>query len=260
MKITALPSRPFIPPQDNFYEKLDEALTRVPERTVVSISSKVVAIGEGRCVKIPEGVDAIAFKDSNARKEADLYIVRDPSVDYGRFFTIKNGILIGSAGIDQSNGNGYLILWPQNPMKSAHDIRAHLMNHHAVRELGVIISDSTSTPLRNGVTGVAIGYAGFHAQHDYRGKPDIFGRLLKAERLNVADSLATCANLVMGEGDECTPFVSIEEVPHLTFADTEVEDPFLTLTVPMEKDIFSMFFKGIPWEQGETYNKTKQDE
>lgn len=277
MKVTAIRSKPFLPPKDDLYAHLDESLAHLPERSVIAISSKVVAIGEGRCVLPPEGVDPLDFKDTLAEEEADLYLPRDPKAPYTRFstptneersehacslrpsavgaksrskFTITNGSFIGSAGIDQSNGNGYFILWPKDPMRSASVARAHLMKRHSIKELGVIITDSKSSPLRNGVTGMTIGYAGFHAQRDYRGKPDIFGRLLKFERLNIADSLAATATLAMGEGDERTPFVLIESAPNVTFTETESDDPFLSLMVPMEDDIFALFMQNAPWQFG----------
>lgn len=249
MKVTAIKSQPLLPPKDDLYVRLDESVRKLPERSVLAVSSKVVAIGEGRCVLPPEGVDPLHFKDALAKKEADFFIPRDPDARYEYFFSIKNGTLVGSAGIDQSNGNGYLILWPQDPMRSAHDIRTHLMKRHGVEELGVIITDSTSAPLRNGVTGITIGYAGIRSQYDYRGLPDIFGRLLKSERLKIADSLAATAVLVMGEGDERTPFVLIEDAPRVAFTETESADPFLTLTIPMEEDIFAPFIQKVPWQR-----------
>lgn len=251
MKVTALQSRPLLPPKDDLYARLDESLVAVPERSVVAVSSKVVAIGEGRCVKAPqeEGPALTAAKDALAEKEAELFIPRDRDAKYPYFFAIRNGTFVASAGIDQSNGNGYFILWPEDPMRSAREIRTHLMEKHGVREVGVIVTDSRGLPLRNGVTGVTIGYAGFRAQRDYRGTPDIFGRHLKFERLNIADSLAVAATLVMGEGNECTPFVLLEDIPGIIFSETESDDPLLSLTVSMEDDIFAPFFKNAPWKK-----------
>lgn len=250
MKVTAIQSRPLLPPKDDLYAHLDESLINVPERSVVAVSSKVVAIGEGRCVAIPEGVDPVEFKDALIMAEAELYIPRDLTAEHSRIFTIINGILISSAGIDQSNGNGFFILWPKDPMGSARGIRTHLMKRHSLKELGVIITDSRGAPLRNGVTGVTIGYAGFYAQRDYRGQPDIFGRLLKAERLNVADSLAAVATLAMGEGDERTPFVLMEDVYSVSFTETESTDLLLALTISMEEDVFAPFIQNAPWQKG----------
>jgi coenzyme F420-0:L-glutamate ligase/coenzyme F420-1:gamma-L-glutamate ligase len=67
--------------------------------------------------------------------------------------------------------------------------------------------------MRTGVTGLALGYAGFKGIRDYRGKSDLFGRKLKVAVTDVADSLATAATLVMGEGAERQPLVVIEDAP-----------------------------------------------
>ncbi len=257
MNITALKSRPLLPPKDDLFAALDEALPsaswRMPERSVVAVSSKVVAIGEGRCVLPPAGLDErglLEYKDTLAQEEAEYYIPRDQEQQYSCFFALKESVFIPSAGIDQSNGNGYFILWPTDALHSAREIRAHLMKRHDISDLGVLITDSTSAPLRNGVTGKAIGYAGFRALYDYRGQQDIFGRQLKSERLNIADSIAAAAVLAMGEGNECAPFVLIEDIPHIVFSETESEDPLLSLSVSMVDDIFAPFFKLAPWRRG----------
>lgn len=67
--------------------------------------------------------------------------------------------------------------------------------------------------MRAGVTGIALGYAGFRGVRDYRGKKDLFGRKLKVTMTDVADSLATAATLVMGEGAERQPLAIIEDAP-----------------------------------------------
>jgi F420-0:gamma-glutamyl ligase len=46
---------------------------------------------------------------------------------------------------------------------------------------------------------------------DYRGKADLFGRTLKLSRTDVADSLATSAVFLMGEGRECQPLAIITD-------------------------------------------------
>lgn len=251
MRATPLSSRPFVPPRDDLRAHLCESIEAIPERSVLAISSKVVAIGQGRCVAIPEGADPKAFKDEVAIREAEYYIPRPVSTQSAsRLFTLKDHTLIGSAGVDESNGNGYLILHPEDAMGAAHEIRAFLAEHFDVQELGVLITDSTSTPMRNGTIGITLGYAGFRAQYDYRGTPDIFGRLVRSERMNVADCLASVATVSMGEGGECTPFVVIDDIPHIEFAETEADDPFLTLSVSLEEDVFSPFFKDAPWQPG----------
>ena len=56
-----------------------------------------------------------------------------------------------------------------------------------------------------GCSGVAIGCAGITAVIDDRGRSDLFGRKLEVTQRAVADNIASAAELVMGEADECIP-------------------------------------------------------
>ena len=80
--------------------------------------------------------------------------------------------------------------------------------------MGIIITDSTTTPLRLGVTGISIGWCGFEPIYDYVGQKDIFGKILEVSKINLLDSLATTATLVMGEGKEQTPIAIIKNPPN----------------------------------------------
>ena len=59
--------------------------------------------------------------------------------------------------------------------------------------------------MRRGCSGVAIGCAGITAVIDDRGRSDLFGRKLEVTQRAVADNIASAAELVMGEADECIP-------------------------------------------------------
>ena len=120
---------------------------------------------------------------------------------------------MASAGIDEYNANGKLILLPKDSFKTARELRNKLRQRYGIRHLGVLITDSRTVPLRAGVTGIALGYAGFRGVKDYRGTPDIFGRRFKFSRTNIADGLASAAGLVMGEGSERQPLAIIEKAP-----------------------------------------------
>lgn len=84
---------------------------------------------------------------------------------------------------------------------------------YRVRKLGVIVADSCQLPMRAGVIGMALGYAGFKSVRDYRGTRDLFGRKFKFSQTNIADSLATAATLMMGEGAERQPLAVIANAP-----------------------------------------------
>ena len=84
---------------------------------------------------------------------------------------------MANAGIDESNAMGKIILLPKNSFKSAEIIRKKLQNKFGVKNLGILITDSRLFPLRAGIVGVALGYAGFKGIKNYIGKKDIFGRI-----------------------------------------------------------------------------------
>ena len=149
---------------------LKKYLPSLKERSVIAITSKVVAICEGRVVKVDE-VD----KDELVKEEVEYFLPKEEN-KYHFFLTIKNNIMIASGGIDESNGNGYYILWPKDSQESANTIREFLVKEYGISDVGVIITDSKTTPLRRGVTGVTLAHSGFAALNDYIGHPDIFGR------------------------------------------------------------------------------------
>ncbi len=66
-------------------------------------------------------------------------------------------------------------------------------------------------PARVGTTGVAIACAGLEPVADMRAKTDLNGRPLKVTFQATADSLATIANLKMGESSESTPIVIVRD-------------------------------------------------
>ena len=101
---------------------------------------------------------------------------------------MKHNLIIPSSGIDESNGDGYYILWPADPQKTANEIREYLTEKHSLGKLGVVITDSKTTPLRWGVTGVSVSHSGFAALNDYIGTKDIFGRELHFTKTNIMDA------------------------------------------------------------------------
>jgi len=193
MKITAYKLRPILPPRDNLRQAIRASKLSLKEGDIVAVSSKVVSIAEGRTIPI-EGID----KEDLARKEADLFFKAPKTSKYRRYFTVARGALVGAAGIDESNGNGYYILYPKDPFKSARELRAGLMKTYKIKKLGVVITDSTSLLLRRGAIGFALSWDGIDPLKDYRGTPDIFGRLIRVEMSNIVDGIAAAAVLAMG--------------------------------------------------------------
>lgn len=220
MEIIPIKTRILQPPQDDLFIVLDEYLTEVKEEDVVLLSSKVVAIHQGRCVPIAE-VD----KEQLLKAEADLII---PRSYWGSPLTVAHHAFIGAAGIDKSNGDGFYVLPPQDTFATAEIIYHYLKQRFILEKVGVIITDSHSGPFRQGATGVALSWWGIEPLLDHRGRKDLFGRPIKTSRSNLVDGLAAGATVVSGEVDECLPVVIARSVPGLIFTDSNTRDHLFT--------------------------------
>ena len=234
MQFIPVKTKIFLPPQDNLLTELERVLPPIYDKDVVLISSKVVAISEGRCLKIDE-----ADKKKLVEAEAD-YII--PTDYRPQPLTIKNSTFLGAAGIDESNGNGYYILLPEDRFASAQAIHQFLTEKYQLTQLGVIITDSRSLPLRYGATGVALGWWGIAPLADHIGNNDLFGRPFKYERSNIVDGIAAAANLVSGETDECMPIVIARDIPNLMFQDGNTKADLFS---PIEDDTFRVLYRGV---------------
>jgi F420-0:gamma-glutamyl ligase len=241
MHIECLPikTRPILPPIDDIYPVIDEYLPPLREDDVVIITSKILAIHQGRCVKISDDVR----KDALIEQEADYFIPRSEVPFQAATLTIKEHVLIPSAGIDESNANGYYVLWPTEVNTLVKDLCIFLKKKYRLNRLAVIATDSHTTPLRWGVLGIAIGFYGLEPLLDYRGKTDIFGRTLKITQKNIVDALAVMGVTVMGEGSECTPMTIIRGAQCVEFTD---EDTYHKLIIPKEKDIYKPLLDRFP--------------
>ena len=196
---------------------------------MVVVTSKIVALSEKRVAVIKNN----KTKEKLIIKESEFAL---PARHV--WLTVKDGMIMASAGIDESNANGKLILLPKDSFKTAHFLRKKLQQKYGVKKLGVLISDSRTMPLRSGVTGAALGYAGFRGIKNYIGTSDIFGRKFKFSRTNIADSLAAGAVLVMGEGNEQQP-LSIIEKPPIEFCDKINKNE---LRIDIKDDIYRPLF------------------
>lgn len=246
MKVTPVKTRKVEPGSGDIFGLLDDSLKNLSEGSIVAITSKVVAICEGRVVPIgKEDLQKLVIQES------DYYLPLSLN-KFGFSFTIVHNTLIPRAGIDESNGNGNYILWPENPVESANKIRDHLIKKYDLKKIGVVITDSTARPLHYGLEGTAIGYSGFLPQNDFVGKPDLFGRNLTVTYPNIADSLAAAAVLVMGESNEQMPITVIEDVPFIEFQDRNpTKEELDKFYISMDKDdLFDPFLKNMPWQKG----------
>lgn len=243
MIVRAIKTEKVTPGSINLFEIFDKYLPLLNEQSVVAVTSKVVSICEEQIVKIGS-----IEKEKLIEHEADYFLPPEKS-KYNITLTIKNNILIPTAGIDESNGAGYYILWPKNAQRSANRIRNYLVKKYNLRHLGVIITDSKTTPLRWGTTGIAIAYAGFMALNDYIGKPDIFNYELRVTKANIADGLAAVAVVTMGEGQEQTPLAIIEDVPFVRFqARNPTKKELEELKINREDDLYAPLLNTANWQ------------
>lgn len=202
MSVRAIKSD-IITSKNNLLRVLEGALKKgdVKNGDILAITSKVVAVTQGRVAQI-----------SNEKEFNALVGLESDEIVGGKkvTLTVKNGIFTPWAGMDRSNTKkGTVVLWPKHPYKTAREVEQWLKKTFRLQKVGVVIVDSFCAPLRKGVTGIALAHSGFIGVNDKRGTKDLYGNSLKFTQEAVADSLATMANLVMGQGNEKTPFAVI---------------------------------------------------
>lgn len=234
-------------PKDNLEVILNESLPTLSENSVVIVSAKIVALCEGRVIKN----DGTVKKEDLVKKESEFYHNdKKYFVDNAPLLTIKNHIVVPFAGIDESNGNGYFVLWPQDIMNSTKKIWEYLRTKHKLTNLGVILTDSYFLPLRRGAIGVGIGWCGFIPVDNHIGTPDVFGKMLKYTTSSHIDGLSAAAEVVMGEADEQTPLAVITNIPFVNFVDrppTKEEIAFMKIV--KEDDSFAPLLTAVTWKK-----------
>lgn len=229
---------------------VDRYIPTLAEGNVVAITSKVVSVCQGRVV----GQDTIA-KEELIRQEADA-VAQGVESPYGIVLAIKDGILLPSAGIDESNANHAYILYPADIQNVAADLWRHLRQKHQIERLGILITDSTTTPMRRGVTGISLGWCGFAPLYSYVGKPDLYDRPLCVSQTNVLDALAASAVFVMGEGSEQTPLALLRDLPHMTFApEPPTPAEVAGIRIPMHEDLYAPLLMGVKWAKSSATEK-----
>lgn len=214
---------------------------------VLVVAQKVVSKVEGRQVALQHVTTsargrelagasgkAEALAELIASESSEIMRVRDGLV----ISRHRSGLVVANAGIDASNvcdptGPETVLLWPEDPDASAEHLRRGLEAHFGVR-LAVIISDSVGRAWRMGTTGTAIGVSGLRPLRDRRGETDLFGRVLQATLVAVADELAGAASLVIGEAAEGVPAALIRGATYEADDAGSIQD----LLRPAEQDLF----------------------
>lgn len=221
---------------------IDQYIINLNEGDILAITSKIVSLCQNRVIE-----KSAISKHDLIRQEADriLYTDRNP---YDLYLTIKDNILIPSAGVDESNSNDAYILYPKNVQSVASSVWHYLRSKFSLKNLGIIITDSHTTPMRWGVTGITLGWCGFEPLYSYVDKPDIFGKPMRVTKINILDALATSAAFVMGEGDEQTPLAIICDAPKISFVSRAPNlEEEKSVVISMEADIYAPLLTSANW-------------
>lgn len=241
MQVQAIKTH-LIQPGEFLEDILDRHLLSIPEKTILVITSKIISICQGHI--LPK---TSASKEELIKQEADA-IIQTKENPYDIYLTLKNNILIPSAGIDESNGDDVYILYPKDVQNTAIALWNYVRQKHSLEHLGIIITDSHTTPLRRGVTGIALGWCGFEPLYSYVGKSDLYDKSMRVTQINLLDALATSAVLVMGEGNEQTPLAVINDASKISFVSRPpipVEEQ--SILIPMEEDLYAPLLMGTTW-------------
>lgn len=242
MEITPFKIEVLKPPKDDLLSKIKSSSLTLQEGDVIALSSKVVAIHQGRCVPYDR-----EHKDELIKKEADLYLERDQVPGGWVMHTIKDGIFMPSSGIDPFAG--YYVLWPEKLKQTADELLTWFKNEYRVSKLYFVMTDSRSVMLRRGVVGIAIAWAGFDPLFDNRVTTDLLGHASGGSQTNLPDSIAAAAVLAMGEQNEQTPLVRLRNVPYVGTKYEAHKDSATTFEVSMDEDIHAPFLKQN-WKKG----------
>jgi len=219
---------------------------------ILVISSKFVAVSEGRVVKLGSvraGQRARQLAAGNRMDERLCELVLRESDEIvggipGFLLASKDGLLTPNAGIDKSNvKHGSVVLYPRRPELSAWRIREALRFSLGV-SVGIVICDSRLSPTRRGTTGVAVASSGLEAVLDMRGRKDLFGNVLKVTSQSVADDLSSAAEILMGESDEATPIVLIRGLSRRLLRNMEYGSR--RFSISMDDDVYlrSLGYRG----------------
>ena len=213
MKLDFIPIKTRIvnPPKDEIWDIID-SLPQLENNDIVFITSKILGIHQGRCLPIKT-----TDKKQLIKSEASHYLEYNHPNGFDVNLTINDNILIPAAGIDSSNANGYFIMWPKNVDRLCKEIREYLCEKNKIENLGIISTDSHTTPLRYGVSGITTGLAGVEPLKDIRGEEDLFGRPLEITQVNQVDAISSMAVLLMGENRERTPVVILKNYTNIVF-------------------------------------------
>ena len=212
----------------SIFQSIRDSGETLLEGDILALSSKFVAVSEGRFLKLEEVSPGMRAQKLGRKFAIDTrlaqLVIRESKEILGGvpgflLALTKDGVLAPNAGIDRSNApTGFVVLYPKDPNRTASRLRENLVDlaftkeHRRISKLGIVLIDSRITPTRLGTTGVAIASSGMVPVEDLRGSRDLFGNELKVTIRGIADQIASSAQLVMGESREARPIAILRGV------------------------------------------------
>ena len=196
----------------------------IKNRDIIVIAQKIISKNEGRSVYLKNILPSSRSIELGRKINKDPRIVELIVQESRKIVRVFNNIIItetrhgficANSGIDQSNvgkSKNLVLLLPMDPDKSAQTIRKEIYEK-TKKKVAVLITDTFGRPFRMGQTNIAIGIAGINALKNYKGKPDMFGKIMKVTEIAIVDEIAGAAELVMGK-TEGIPIAIVRNVSY----------------------------------------------
>jgi len=194
----------------------------IKNKDIIVIAQKIISKAEGRLInlnKVKPSQNAINLGNQVNKDPRLVEMIFQESRKIVRIFNntiiaeTHHGFICANAGIDQSNVSrkkNQILLLPLDPDRSAEAIRKQIYEK-IKKKVSIIITDTFGRPFRIGQTNIAIGIAGIKPCRNYKGKRDMFGKVLRVTEIAIVDEIASAAELVMGK-TESTPIAIVRNV------------------------------------------------
>ena len=249
LSLQTLNEFPLIQPGDNLSSIILESCKHnhfeLQDGDIIAIAQKVVSKSEGRyenLLEIKPSQKAFDLGKSLNREPAFIELILNESNEI--ISTEKNVIIVEhklgfiniNAGIDRSNipeNKNLVLLLPEDPSLSSQKIYEDISSK-TNKNISVIITDSMTRPYRSGVTNFALASANIQSLIDLKGEKDIYGNILQATEIAIADELAAAAGLLMGQGSDGIPIVIIRGFDRTQYSKNDAFD----LIVKKEDDLY----------------------
>lgn len=230
IEIIPIPDIPLIKEGDTISQILLNCLEKngmtLQDSDVIVIAQTIVSKAEGSIVDLKEvnpSLKAVELSEETGKDPRLCEVILREAVELVRvgkgpiIAETKHGIVCASCGIDHSNVKGdvdYVALLPDDPDKSAAEVRDSIRKETG-KDVAVIINDTQGRPLRAGAVGTAVGLSGLVPIWVRAGESDLYGYVLEASPIAIADELASAASILQGQSNESIPIVIIRGARYL---------------------------------------------